>query len=323
MGEQARELLARIRGSGAVLLTGPEGPDGDSIGACLALQRVLAGAAPEVRVSVAGTPPHRYAWLPGADGMVADAAVGTYDGVVVLDGDRRRLPKPVEAAFNGARWTGIIDHHRSTDPEGYGVALLAPAAESTCGMVRELAREWGVPLDRDTAALLYVGLIFDTGGFRYSNTSPGTHALAAELLGCGIDHAGITLKILAERRPEAMRLLARMLGSATFSHGGRALSSSCTRALLEELGANEGDLEGIIDHLQHVEGVDLAAVFVERGPSRVKMSFRSSGKVDVAALARSLDPNGGGHAKAAGVLLAVPLEEARERVGAAMGRALG
>ena len=211
-------------------------------------------------------------------------------------------------------WTGIIDHHRSTEASGYTVSILAPTAESTCGMVRELARSWGVPLDFDTATLLYVGLIFDTGGFRYSNTAPSTHALAAELLSCGIDHARITLKILVERRPEAMRLLARMLSESVFVAGGKAVHTTCTRAMLQEIGANEADLEGIVDVLQHVEGVDLAVVFVERGPERVKLSLRSSGKVDVASFARSLDPNGGGHAKAAGVMLAVGLEEARRRV---------
>ncbi len=308
MVEIAEDLLVRVGGSRNVLLTGPEGPDGDSIGACLALQRVLAARLPDVRVDVAGVPAARYAWMPGADAMVPDARVGAYDGVVVLDGDRKRLYPEVARAFAGARWTGIIDHHRSTELDGYDVAYLDPGAESTCGMVHGLARAWGVPLDRDLATLLYVGLIFDTGGFRYSNTAPSTHRLAAELLETGIDHARIMLKVLVERRPVALRLLARLLADATFSPDGRLALTACTRAIFDEVGAAEPDLEGVVDVLQHTEGVDLAVVVVERGPERVKLSLRSSGRVDVAKLARSLDPGGGGHAKAAGVVLRAPVD---------------
>ncbi|MDP2312682.1 MAG: DHH family phosphoesterase [Pseudomonadota bacterium] len=309
-----RKLLEQVRGSTTVLLTGPEGPDGDSLGACLALQRLLAVRAPGVRVDVAGLPGHRYAWLPGADRMVPDDAVGAYDGVVVLDGDRKRLCAEVGRAFAGARWTGIVDHHRSTDLDGYDVALFNPAAESTCGMVHGVATAWGIPLDADLATLLYVGVIFDTGGFRYSNTAASTHRLAAELLETGIDHARIMLKVLVERRPAALRLMARMLQEATFHANGHLAMTTCTRAMLREVGASESDLEGVVDMLQHTEGVDLAVVVVERGEARVKLSLRSSGRVDVAALAHALHPGGGGHAKAAGVVLLAPVAEVIARL---------
>lgn len=323
MAPIARELLDRTRQSRAVLLTGPEGPDGDSIGACLALRRLLHVAAPGVRVDVAGTPGHRYAWLPDAHEMVPDHRVGSYDGVVVMDGDRRRLPPDVARAFDHAEWTALVDHHLSTDAAPYTVALFDPRSESTCAMVHALARAWDVAIDADLATLLYAGIIFDTGGFRYSNTRASTHRIAAELLETGIDHARISLKVLMERRVPALRLLARMLDQATFHAGGRLAIAVCTRAGLTEVGAVEADLEGIVDLLQHTEGVDLAVVVVERGPHKVKLSLRSSGRVDVAALARSLHENGGGHAKAAGVVLHEPLEavltrlrgEVAERVG--------
>jgi phosphoesterase RecJ-like protein len=304
------QLLERLRNSTRVLLTGPEGPDGDSLGACLALQRLAAVAAPGVRVDVAGVPASRYAWMPGASAIVPDSAVGAYDGVVVLDGDRSRLPAPVARAFSGAAWTGLIDHHRSTDASLYDVALFAPTAESTCGMVAGLAREWGVPIDRDTASLLYAGMLFDTGGFRYSNTTADTLRLAADLVATGIDHAQIALRVLMERRPQSLRLMARILSSARFLEDGALVVAGCPRAWFEELGANDGDLEGIVDQLQHVNGVRVAVLAVERGPDKVKLSLRSSGAVDVASVARSLSPNGGGHAKAAGVALALPLADA-------------
>lgn len=307
MEGRAGILLERVRTSRSVLLTGPEGPDGDSIGACLALRGILRAAAPSVHVEVAGAASHRYAWLPGADTLVSDARVSRYDGVIVLDGDRRRLPAEVGRAFDAAGWTGIIDHHRSTDVSPYTVALFEPDAESTCGMISRIARAWSVPLDAELATLIYAGVIFDTGGFRYSNTRASTHLLAAELLATGIDHAKIALRILMERRSASLRLLGRLVSEARFEADGRLAVAVCTRALLQEFGCNEADLEGGVDLLQHTVGVELAVMAVERGPERVKLSLRSAGSVDVATLARSLHPSGGGHAKAAGVVLPEPV----------------
>lgn len=323
MTDAAERLLRLVRESRTVLLTGPEGPDGDSIGAALALRRLLLTAAPGVEVRVAGRPGPRYAFLPDAASMVPDEAVGPADGVVVLDGDRKRLVAPVARVFDGARWTGLVDHHRSTELAPYSVALFDPAAESTCGMVAALADAWGVPLDKALGELLYAGVIFDTGGFRYSNTHASTHRLAARLLETGIDHAQIMLRVLVERRVPAMRLLATILADARLLAEGRVAVGTCSRARMAELGADESDLEGIVDLLQHTEGVELAVLVVEKGPERVKLSLRSRGRVDVAAFAHGLHEGGGGHAKAAGVVLAGGFEGLlpwiTERVVAAVG----
>lgn len=308
--DHASTILDHARRSRRVLLTGPEGPDGDSIGACLALQAALRTLLPDLQVDVAGTPGYRYAWLPGAAGMIHDDRVGAYDGVIVLDGDRKRLPRQVAAAFASAGWTGIIDHHRSTDADGYTWAWLEGTTESTCVMVRDLMRAWNIPLDRDYAAMLYTGLIFDTGAFRYSNTKASSHTLAAELLATGIDHAEIVLKVLAERRTAGFKLLAGMLAGARFWADGKVLVAVYTQALADTVGANEMDVEGVVDILQHTQGVEIGMVLVEKGPRRVKLSLRSRGGVDVAALAKRLNERGGGHAKAAGTGLELSVAEA-------------
>lgn len=316
-------LLAHVRTSRTVLLTGPEGPDGDSIGASLALQRALAVVTPEVRVDVAGVPGFRYAWMPGADRMIADDQVGDYDGVVVLDGDRGRLPGRVTTAFQNARWTGIIDHHRSTDVAGYTWSFFDGECESTCVMVREMLRDLGIPVDRDLAALLYTGVVFDTGGFRYSNTRASTHRLAAELLETGIDHAEITLRVLAERRKPGLVLAGRMISEARFWAGGKIAVAVFSKAIAAELGATELDVEGVVDMLQHTQGVSIAVVLTERAPDRVKLSLRSRGAVDVAAVARRLSAGGGGHAKAAGAAMAMGLDAALALIEPVLTEAVG
>ena len=145
-GELLRMAMQSAR---SVLLTGPMFPDGDSIGACLALARAIEHLS-SARVDVAGAIPLRYAWMPGADSILADEAVAAdYDLVVVLDGDCRRLPPPVEAAFHAATMRGIIDHHSSTGPEDYDIALIDASAASTCEMVYELLIRWGIAVDVD------------------------------------------------------------------------------------------------------------------------------------------------------------------------------
>jgi phosphoesterase RecJ-like protein len=313
--QPASALWAACAAARRILLTGPMYPDGDSIGACLALARGLRILAPDTHTDVVGDISFRYSWMPGADEIMPDHALtgaAPYDLAIVLDGDRTRLEPPVAAAFDKAGTVAIIDHHSSTTPEGYDIALIDPDSASTCEMVYGLLEPWGVPLTMDLAALLYTGLIFDTGGFRHSNTTADTHRFAATLLDTGIVHTPINIRVLMERRPAGLKLLGQVLSEATFHADGQIIFGVIDEASCTRLGAEQGDVEGIVDAMVFTQGVELACVCVEKGPERVKLSLRSRSGVDVAALARSLSPGGGGHPRAAGVILAQPLSTLRQ-----------
>lgn len=318
--ETLRQALNAAR---RILLTGPVDPDGDSLGACLALARGLRQLV-DAEVVVAGTPSFRYAWMPGASNMTPDAEIsGPFDLAIVLDGDQRRLVPAVAAAYQAAGQRAIIDHHVSTDPSGYDHVLLDPGAASTCEMVVALLRDWGLGLDRDLAALLYTGLIFDTGGFRHSNTRPESHRLAAQLLETGIDHAAIAVRVLSERRPGGLRLIGVVLSSVQFFADGAVVLGRLSEAELATAGATSADVEGLVELLVFTTGVEVACLAIERGPTRVKLSLRSRSRVDVSALARVLAPGGGGHPRAAGAMLDETLEAALARLPAALAAAVG
>lgn len=296
-----------------VLLTGPMDSDGDSLGSCLALARAIRAISGAV-VHVAGTPAFRYQWMPGADQMIRDdQVVGPYDVAVVLDGNRRRLHPVVERAYEAARSHAIIDHHSSTDTAGYELVCLDPTAASTCELVHQLTVSWGVPIDATIAALLYTGVIFDTGGFRHSNTHPSTHRLAASLLETGIDHALIAARVLSERRLSGQRLLGHVLSTARALVDGEVVLGIITRADLAAVGATDADIEGVVDALVFTTGAEIACLIVERPMGRVKLSLRSRRWVDVAALAREIAAGGGGHRRAAGVVMEDTLASA-ERI---------
>jgi phosphoesterase RecJ-like protein len=281
-------------------LTGPVAPDGDSIGACLALQRILKRRG--VDVDVAGTPSYRYDWMPAATSMIPDEQIEPiYDGVVVLDGDRHRLTLQVREAFAAAKLQGIIDHHASTEPNGYSHYWLNPGAASTCEMLYHALGNWDIPLNCTLAELLYTGAIFDTGGFRYSNTSPRTHRMAAELVDAGVAHAAICTRVLMERRVSGLRLAGHVYSNATFHLEGELAIGYATLDLKDRFKLVDGDLEGVVDQLVHTCGVEVAVLLVERGPRNIKYSLRSRGLVNVAHIAREIAPTGGGHPKAAGV----------------------
>ena len=189
-------------------------------------------------VHVTGETNYRYDWMPGAATMLNDQELNdAYDVVVVMDGDRTRLTGRVSALFEGATTKALVDHHGSTDPGGYDVVILDPTSPSTCEMVHAILERWNVAMDRDIATHLYTGIIFDTGGFRHQNTQPATHRLAAQLLEHGVDQSFITAKVLAERSPAGLRLLADVLQIARFFHDGAVALGSVALADSDAEGA--------------------------------------------------------------------------------------
>lgn len=307
MGPQA--FLLALQGHSRVLLTGPIDSDGDSLGASLALARLL--RARGFSVDVAGEASYRYQGLPGVEELLTDEAVEPcYDAVVILDGDRHRLLPKTNAAFSAARLRAIVDHHASTERDGYDFSWIEPHTASTCEMIFRATVAWGEPLNAELGALLYTGMIFDTGAFRYSNTRPETHEMARVLLTTGFDHAEICVRVLMERQVGGVRIAGHVFSTARFELDGALAVASLTQGDLKKYGVVPGDLEGVVDGLVYTRGVEVAALLTEKGPGLVKASFRSRGKVDMAAVAGRLSPHGGGHHKAAGAAISMSMDDA-------------
>jgi len=314
-------LFDALLAANRVLLTGPVEPDGDSLGACLALQRVLRRHG--IQTDVCGMPAERYAWMPDIGGVIEDDRVfPQYDIVVVLDGDRHRLVPSVAAAFAASPVKAIIDHHASTRSDGYAHAWIEPTATSTTEMLYGFLVERGEAIDPALATLLYTGAIFDTGGFRYSNTTPATHRMAAELMTQGIDFSGICTRILMERSQAGLRCAGHVFTQTRFYADGEIAIGRVSLADRERFGLVPGDLEGVVDSLVHTQGVEVAVLLIQRSPEVVKASLRSRGRVDVGQIAQGLAPTGGGHPKAAGASLTHTMDSAESLVVHTLGAAL-
>jgi phosphoesterase RecJ-like protein len=163
---------------------------------------------------------------------------------------------------------------------------------------------------------LYVAIATDTGSFRYANTTPRTHEIAAELLRTDVDPERMYSRIYAQYTPAGLELLRQALERLEVDAELPLAWITLREADLARTGASKEDLEGIVEYARRIRDVRVALLFRELYDGSTKVSLRSTGDVDVAAVAREL--GGGGHPKAAGVVVAEQLEPAMERVLAAV-----
>lgn len=304
-----------------ICLTTHVNPDGDGLGSEAALAHLLRVQGHEVAVTNPSLTPSRFRFLfedlPGVDRTPeAVKELRRADLVIVLDiSDLGRLGMLAETVRNRGVTVACIDHHVSPGLLPDGPRYVDPAAAATGELVFELALANGWPITQAPARGLYVALLTDTGGFRFSNTHPRTLRIAAELLETGLDPEQIYLDVYA-RAPEGRpRLIAEALQTLVVEPDVGLAWVTVPPGSIERLGVSSDDLDGVVEFPRSIEGVRMALLFREVSHGRVKVSLRSVGSVDVAAFARQF--GGGGHTKASGLALPGTLAQVQESVLAA------
>jgi bifunctional oligoribonuclease and PAP phosphatase NrnA len=308
-----------------VALTTHINADGDGCGSEAGLARLLArrGLQPHI---VNPTPwPDLFAFLLGDD--VTDrspegvAALRNIDLLIVLDiSDVKRLGALTEAVRGLKVPRIVIDHHIPSDDRAGEIVLTDTTACATGELVYDLAFELGFEITPGVARALYIAILTDTGGFRFSNTSPRCHAVAADLLATGLDPEEMYQRVYASAPVGRLRLLAEVLQTLGVDEQKGLTWLSMNAGALEQHQVRQEDLDGIVEHARSIAGTRMAVFFRDLGHGKVKASFRSTGAVDVNAFARTF--GGGGHARASGALIPGTLDDVRERVLAAARRVL-
>jgi phosphoesterase RecJ-like protein len=318
----AAEAFAGLFKAGQrVCLTTHVNPDGDGLGSEAALAHLLRARGVEVSVTNPTATPPRFRFLfeelPGVD-RTAEAVkeLRRADVIVVLDiSELGRLGMLADSVRDRGVPVGCIDHHVSQGVLPPGPRYVDPTASATGELVFEIAKADGWPIDRVAARALYVALLTDTGGFRFSNTHPRTLRIAAELLETGVDPEAIYLDVYA-RAPEGRpRLLGEALQTLVVEPEIGLAWVTIPPGAVERLGLTSDDLDGVVEYPRSVDGVRMALLFREVSAGRVKVSLRSVGGVDVAAFAKQF--GGGGHTKAAGLAVLGSLAEVQASVLAA------
>ena len=291
--------------------------DGDGCGSEAAMVRLLAQRGLSARI-VNPTPwPSMFDFLLGDDVEEASAkgasALDGIDALLVLDiNDVRRLGSLSDRVRSLTVPIAVIDHHVAGD-EPVGETLVADTSACATGeLVYDIATVWGLDVTPAIAQALYCAILTDTGSFRFSNTSPRAHAVASALLTAGVNPEEMYRRIYAQVSVGRLRLLRHALESLEVD-GALGLSwISVEAGVMNRFGVTSEELDGIVEHPRSIAGTRLALFFRDLGHHKVKVSFRSTGDVDAQQLARSY--GGGGHAKAAGAMLAGTLADVRTRL---------
>jgi phosphoesterase RecJ-like protein len=312
-GAQARAVAEVLHRARRVLVCGNTGADGDVAGSTLALATALRRLGKSVVVYNDEAYPAAFAWLPGSatvvDRVAADEA---FDATVVVDAARvERLGR----SFPGPARRGVfcwVDHHRHDAPPGdvNFVDLTACAVgEQVALILDELGLLTGGPLiDADVARCIYASVIADTGGFRYGSTSARAFRLAARLVEAGVDPWEMTERIYESQDEARVRLLGRALDGLWRSPCGRVGAVVVRVADLHELGAVEEHVQGLVNHVRGIKGVEVAILLRELGPDETRVIFRSRGNVVIEPIARAL--GGSGKKNAGSAILTCPVDEA-------------
>lgn len=318
---EAIERLAReFRAGRSVAISTHINADGDGCGSETALARLLSAKGMKVKI-VNPTPwPETFRFLLGTD--VTDetdkgpSALRGIDLLVVLDiSDVKRLGSLADTVRQLAIPKVVIDHHIPSDEPPSQNMLADITACATGELIYDTAVTLGIEITPDIAIGLYVAMLTDTGGFRFSNTSARCLAVAGQLLAAGVEPEEMYRRLYASLPIGRLHLLRDALATLEVDPAYGISWISVAAGAAEEYGLKSEDLEGIAEHPRSVGGTRLAVFFRDLGHGKIKVSFRSTGSVNVNDFARQF--GGGGHARAAGALISGTLEEVRHNVVAA------
>ena len=284
-------------------------PDGDALGSCLALQRLLSQLGKRAWVVCDDPMPHLYAFLPGAAEVLPGDATVDADAFVAVD--------CADIGRTGSQWSRLgerlslcIDHH-VTNPAFADVNYIEDCA-ATGELICLLYEALNQPISPEAGACLYTAIATDTGNFAYSSVTPRTFALMGKVMASGFDLPECNRLLYRNQRLQKLRMTARTVENARLYRDEQVIVGTLSRAEVEAVGGCKADAEGIIDSLRDVETVIVACFLREEGENEVKLSLRAKSKVDCAALAKVY--GGGGHIRAAGATLHMPLAEAEAEV---------
>lgn len=292
----AMKIINEVKDAKTIAIGGHVRPDGDCVCSVMALYRYLQKELPEARIDVyLEKPAEVFACISGIEDIRSDFQTQqVYDVFIALDCNDERLGNALPIYRKAGRRINI-DHHISNTGCG-DLNIIEPQRSSTAELLYDLMDPQKV--DEEIAKAVYIGIVHDTGVFRYSNTSPHTLETAAKLLAFGFDFSELIEKTFFEKTYVQTQIMGRAVLESVRFMNDRCIVSMVTRRMMEFYQVSTKDLDGIVNQLQVVSGVDCAIFMYEIGTLEYKVSMRSNGKVNVADVAVKF--GGGGHVRAAG-----------------------
>lgn len=304
------EIISLIQNSKSIAIVTHTSADGDALGSSFALAFALESLGKRVFVFLEEPVPKMLDFLPGKC-FVSEYNGEYYDLCVCLDtSDIKRLGDRAEIYEKAAKKI-TIDHHTTNNMQADGL-WIDETASATGEMVYHLVKALKVDINKEIAINLYTAIVTDTGGFRYSNTTPESHIITADLLSLDIPFADIVKKVFDTVSYSKIMLMKKAVQNLVLYFNGKVAVSYLLHEDIKSVDAQTDDFEGLVNVGRNLEGVEVSLFLREKQPGNFKGSLRANEYVDVSQIASAF--SGGGHKRAAGFSIEGGLNESIEMV---------
>ncbi len=307
MNNTFKEIASVLNASRTILLYPHVSADGDALGSCTAICKALRMSGKECYILVEEELPLNLKFLDKGYCTDDQNIIEDVDVSFCVDcGDETRFPNRTEKFAQG-RTSICLDHHRTTK-DFCDYNYVVPEASATGELVFDLLKEMGTPADVEIGEAIFAAITTDTGNFQYSNTTRRAFEIMTELLDWGVDTNKVSVQLYENIRLERKIIESMAFSTMNMLADGKAAIAYVTQEMIEQSGALSEETENVIQQLRSIAGVEYAAFLKEKGENLVRLSLRAKTEGDVAVIAEKF--GGGGHIKAAGATLEMPIEEA-------------
>ena len=304
------EILKQIQKAEKIVILTHESPDGDAVGSSLAMKLIIEKLEKTADVII---PEYSrlFNFLPPAEEIMIDSEIKNYDLAISVDcATLKRMAK--KEYFENAKSTIVIDHHGSNTMYG-DLNYVNPASPACCEVIAGMLKYYEIDITKDIGTCLMTGIITDTGGFRHVGITPETFEFTADLIRLGVDVPDIYKRTLNTKTRANFELSKKVMDRMEILEDGKVTFTYMNKKDEEEVGAEPGDHEGLVEIGRDIEGVEVS-IFIRQKENEeaYKISMRSGNKVNVSDICFLF--GGGGHPRAAGALIQGNVEQVKEKV---------
>ena len=304
------EILKQIQKAEKIVILTHESPDGDAVGSSLAMKLILEKLEKTADVII---PEYSrlFNFLPSAEEIMIDSEIKNYDLAISVDcATLKRMAK--KEYFENAKSTIVIDHHGSNTMYG-DLNYVNPASPACCEVIAGMVKSYEIDITKDIGTCLMTGIITDTGGFRHVGITPETFEFTADLIRLGVDVPDIYKRTLNTKTRANFELTKKVMDRMEILEDGKLSFTYMDKKDEEEVGAEPGDHEGLVEIGRDIEGVEVS-IFIRQKENEdaYKVSMRSGNKVNVSDICFLF--GGGGHPRAAGALIQGNVEQVKEKL---------
>lgn len=303
-------ILEEVKKASTIVVLTHENPDGDAIGSSLATYMVLKKLGKDVDVIIPEYP-KVFRFLPCMEEIKQEGRKENYDLAISVDCATTNLLNGFLGYFENAKVKVTIDHH-STNTMYADYNYINPDSPACAQVLLSILEYFGVEIDKQIGTCLLTGIITDTGGFQYQSTTAETFEFAAELLKKGVNVSDVYKRVMNTKTRESFELRKLAMNRLEFYADNKIVFTYITKQDMEQIGAENGDCEGIVEEGRAIEGVEVSIFLKEAKTGGFKCSLRSNDYVNVSDVCMMF--GGGGHFHAAGCKMNLPFEQVKERI---------